>query len=400
VYTPRGFGSSELGDIDMIEHRGRLHVLHLVLPNHDRVAHIVSDDGLHWTALPDALRTGDPGEFDDDMIWTMGVVRFGGAFHMLYTGLCTAESGAVQRIGHAVSDDLVTWHKRGLVLEAAAPFERGSWRDPKPIAVGDEVLVPICARIDEGPSRWRGCVALASTRDFETFTVEPLFRGAHAYEVECPQLYPLHDRWVLLGSLQEDRSVRCWVGESPRGPFTTPPCNRLLPAGHYAAKLFRWRDQDWALGWYDRPRVLPSPLPLRGLTLADEGTGSLPWTDEVRSRHGAATVPGPEHAADFRIAGTLHVDATRVALGFGDHWRVELDPGDRRIRLKGVDGRVDERVVQDAPMDRFPERISVRVRDGEVTVALDGTVALFAVIDAGAGRLSLLVDSGTARISC
>jgi hypothetical protein len=111
-------------------------------------------------------------------------------------------------------------------------------------------------------------------------------------------------------------------------------------------------------------------------------------------------VPGPEHAADFRIAGTLHVDATRVALGFGDHWRVELDPGDRRIRLKGVDGRVDERVVQDAPMDRFPERISVRVRDGEVTVALDGTVALFAVIDAGAGRLSLLVDSGTARISC
>ena len=72
MYTPRGQGLSELGDIEVVVgDDGRLHLFHLTLPNHDVVQHAVSDDGLHWEPLPNALHTGDPGDPDDDQIWTM-----------------------------------------------------------------------------------------------------------------------------------------------------------------------------------------------------------------------------------------------------------------------------------------------------------------------------------------
>ncbi|MBA3414102.1 MAG: hypothetical protein H0U10_02615, partial [Chloroflexia bacterium] len=46
MYAPRGFGLSELGDIDVVATGDALHLFHLTLPNHDVVQHAVSDDGL------------------------------------------------------------------------------------------------------------------------------------------------------------------------------------------------------------------------------------------------------------------------------------------------------------------------------------------------------------------
>jgi len=111
MYIPPGFWNNELGDIDVIVHDDVFHMFHLCIPSHDRVAHLTSSDGLNWAEAGTAITTGDPGEFDDDQIWTMGVCEFNGRFLMLYTGLCRKEQGKVQRVGLAVSDDLHTWTK-------------------------------------------------------------------------------------------------------------------------------------------------------------------------------------------------------------------------------------------------------------------------------------------------
>src|SRR5687768_9795361 len=88
----------------VVEHDGRLHLFHLTPPNHHQVGHLVSSEGLHWDPLPPAIRTGDPGEFDVDQIWTMGVRRLGSTWFMLYTAL--PEDGLRQVTGLAASKDL------------------------------------------------------------------------------------------------------------------------------------------------------------------------------------------------------------------------------------------------------------------------------------------------------
>src|SRR5437879_5889955 len=105
-YSP-GYSPSEIGDIDVLVHQDRIHLFHLSLPSHDIVGHLVSDDGLTWEPLPNAITTGDPGAFDDDQIWTMGTFALNGRFFMLYTGMSKADGGCVQRTGLATSEDLI-----------------------------------------------------------------------------------------------------------------------------------------------------------------------------------------------------------------------------------------------------------------------------------------------------
>src|ERR1700761_6905642 len=68
------------------------------------IGHAVSTDLEHWRVLPDALRPGQPGDWDDIATWTGSVIEHDGRWHMLYTGISSAENGLVQRVGLATSD--------------------------------------------------------------------------------------------------------------------------------------------------------------------------------------------------------------------------------------------------------------------------------------------------------
>ena len=50
MYAGFGFGAFEIGDVDVVFHEGKFHLFHLVLPNHDYIAHAVSTDGLTLAA--------------------------------------------------------------------------------------------------------------------------------------------------------------------------------------------------------------------------------------------------------------------------------------------------------------------------------------------------------------
>src|SRR5689334_7110729 len=138
----KGWSTTEIGDMSAISHDGRLHLFHLCLPSHDIIAHKVSDDGMTWETLPNALHVGDPGSFDDDQLWTMHVFPWKGRFYMLYTAMSTAseEIGLLQRTGLATSDDLITWEKvahNPVATPHAQWYEadtqdsgRADWRDP------------------------------------------------------------------------------------------------------------------------------------------------------------------------------------------------------------------------------------------------------------------------------
>ena len=49
MYSGAGFSDWEIGDIDVfIDESGKHHLFHLIIPNHDYIAHAISDDGISW----------------------------------------------------------------------------------------------------------------------------------------------------------------------------------------------------------------------------------------------------------------------------------------------------------------------------------------------------------------
>jgi len=262
VYPVGGFHPSEIGDVDVVEADGRFHLFHLVIPNHDLIAHAVSDDGLHWRRERNALFVGDPGAFDDDMLWTMHVSpERDGGWRMLYTGLSRTDHGRVQRIGLARSPDLVDWtkvHGDGFPLALdhpgyeCGPEPRGwtSFRDPFFVdtEAGAEILA--AARVSHGPPLRRGCVArLAWDGAGPPRPRVPLHHPNRYDDVEVPALFQQDGVWWLIGSIREDRKVHVWRADAPDGPFTALADNVLLPQGNYAARPSRRRPDGTRLLW-------------------------------------------------------------------------------------------------------------------------------------------------------
>jgi len=400
VYAPPAGIGPELGDVEVFPAGDQIHLFHLTLPNHDVVQHVVSDDGLAWKALPAAIRTSDPGEGpDDDMIYTMSVTERDGTYYMVYTALGRAEAGRIQRIAVATSPDLVRWtkHPGNPVAEAdprwyeAEPPAGGrvSWRDPKPIRVGDTYYAVVCGREKDGPFLRRGCAALMASDDLLTWEVRPpLFAPRHYWDLECPQVFTVDGHYYLTAALMEDRSQRYWQAPAFEGPYTVPADGGLLaPMGHYAGRVCRWRDLDLFYCWhrpilmqgqfaeYDWPawgtrintygKIVPPPLVLRRRPDGSLGRSSFPGWEayraapptaptlaraslfrgrpvsgwEITPSEGADMAATADVLGDFLLEGELTLDAPAGGLGLrldeqGGGYMIELAPGHEEVTLQ------------------------------------------------------------------
>jgi hypothetical protein len=87
--------------------------------------HAISTDFYHWTQLPVAFAV-DLGEWDNVHIWAPSVFEHDGLWWMFYTGVTSwpGEYAGTQRIGVAVSSDLVTWNR---YAEPVFDASRTSW---------------------------------------------------------------------------------------------------------------------------------------------------------------------------------------------------------------------------------------------------------------------------------
>jgi len=171
--------------------------------------------------LPDALRPGPPGAWDDLATWTGSVIEHDGRWYMLYTGISRADDGLIQRIGLAVSEDLVTWHKHPAnpVLEAdgrwyelldLTRWRDQSWRDPWLYhSPGDGAFhALITARAPTGAADGRGVVGHARSTDLMRWHVLPPVTAPGEFaQVEVPQLVQIDGhRNILFSAHAEDHS--------------------------------------------------------------------------------------------------------------------------------------------------------------------------------------------------
>ncbi len=287
-----------IGDVDVLFHDGLYHLFHLVLPNHDFIAHAVSTDALNWRRVNNALFIGDPGSWDDLMLWTMHVSpdpHQPGRWRMFYTGLSRRDQGKFQRLGMAVSNDLFHWRKtavhwedhrgpndpvrvkqallqsRAVIADCRhAPFDESScfplepdpvhyeatlkegrhwvsFRDPFFYHDGTDGWLMAAGRVNTGPIVRRGCVALMKEAEPNHFIGQPALHHPRLYDdVEVPNLVLVDDDHYLIGSIREDAKIRYWHSNKIDGPWQSYHDNVLLPQGNYAGRVCR-DERGWLL---------------------------------------------------------------------------------------------------------------------------------------------------------
>ena len=149
------------------------------------IGHAVSKDLVRWEVLPDALSPSESPAFDSWTTWTGSVVRGDdGKWWMYYTGTSREDEGLVQRIGAAVSDDLMSWTKLGpTALVSADPrvyevladqsWDSEAWRDPWVFKMQNDSRwhMLVTARSRSGMPSERGVMGHAVSTDMKSWKV-------------------------------------------------------------------------------------------------------------------------------------------------------------------------------------------------------------------------------------
>lgn len=243
------------------------------------IGHAVSQDLQRWEILPDALRPTPAGKgaFDDYTTWTGSVIRHAGLWYLFYTGGTRAEEGLIQRIGLATSQDLVHWKKHEdnpLIVADPRWYEilnrelwhDQAWRDPYVVrhpATGDFHAF-ITARANEGPSKERGVIGHARSRDLIHWEVlPPVTKPGDFGHMEVPQWVAVGGRYYLLfcapiwvqSLARREHSLfpplhgtHYLISEEPLGPFHYRTDEFLVGdeiGSLYAGKLVRGPEGAW-----------------------------------------------------------------------------------------------------------------------------------------------------------
>jgi beta-fructofuranosidase len=196
------------------------------------VGHAVSQDLTHWTILPDALHPGPTGSWDDKSTWTGSIIHHAGQWYMLYTGASSHEKGLVQRIGLAVSEDLIHWEKHfaNPLLEAdprwyetldLTKWHDQAWRDPWVFyyQADSHYHAFITARVNYGQDDERGVIGHARSKDLIDWEVLPPVSDPGEFgHLEVPQLLAGNGRYYLLFSCPLEYQSKKWKKQRETNP--------------------------------------------------------------------------------------------------------------------------------------------------------------------------------------
>lgn len=174
------------------------------------IGHAASQSGGDWTLLPDAPVASDSGAWDDLATWTGSVVRGpDGMWNMFYTGVSRAKNGPKQRIGRAVSTDLITWKRDDSVVLEADPrwyevpgedtWPNEAWRDPYVFRHEGAWHMLVTARSNGGDPGGRAVIGHAASPDLCSWKVAPpLTKPLGFGEMEVAQSHTIGGRHLLV----------------------------------------------------------------------------------------------------------------------------------------------------------------------------------------------------------
>lgn len=218
-------------------------------------AYLRSDDLVTWEVMPDAFGPGAHGNCDGDGIWTGSLIEHDGVFHFFYTGY-NRQSASPQTICKATSTDLINWSKTAanpLITPDDRWYETVDWRDPYVYCDQEtgRFGMLISARLKSGPQFRRGCIAVATSDDLESWEVgPPLASSRLTHCPECPEIFKLGDWWYLVESRYSERMQTVYrVAPSPDGPWESRKLDSLDGRRFYAAKSTSDENRRISFAW-------------------------------------------------------------------------------------------------------------------------------------------------------
>ena len=163
--------------------------------------HAVSEDLVHWEYLPLALAPSE--SYDDHMrggCFSGSAIEHDGKLFLMYTGTKNDGNGFEQSQCIAYSEDGIHFEKYegNPVITAPPNVPKDFFRDPK-VWKHDEKYYMICgARKNDFAQALLYCSKDMLHWEFVNVLAES--RGEWGYMWECPDIYPLGDKYVLMFS--------------------------------------------------------------------------------------------------------------------------------------------------------------------------------------------------------
>ena len=336
--------------------------------------HATSDDLLHWTRGPVALAPGD----GDDGCWSGSIVASPAT--LFYT---TVDSSDVQigrvRVARPSGEEWTSWAKGEVVAALPQGIDAIAYRDPFVFRDGDRWRMLMGAGLRDGTAmalvygaddlrHWTYDGELVSRHTTEK---EPLWMGS---VWECPQLFPLGNKWVLTVSVWEPfvpHYEAYAIGSYRDGRFVAEHWARLTYGpSYYAGSTFTDADGRRGLIYW-----------LRGIDDQDHGWASATSVPHLLSLSCETVVAEPHpNLVTLRSPGTVvKPDVAPVELSpFADvEWLLDSATATAGLALTDAEGsivldlRIGDGALRAATRD---DSWSMPVRGDEVRLVLDGPV--------------------------
>lgn len=260
LYTPPA-PNLRLWDTWLFRQGDVFHLFYLQRESHEigcsAIGHAITEDWLRWETLPPVLVQGTGDAWDAGPLMTGMTLAHAGRYYTFYGAMVDQ----VQRIGVAVSDDLLTWEKVGNtpVLEAqgrwyetepqqALNYET-AWRDPYVFYHAPEACYYafICARVVDGGDTGGGCIAVARSENLIDWTLlPPAYVSDSMTCLEVPEYFQLNDRHYLTFTTSYHFGTPYPVADAHQSTGTFYVVSDTMLEGYHAS---------------DAPRALNASLP-------------------------------------------------------------------------------------------------------------------------------------------
>ncbi len=218
--------------------------------------HVASVDLVNWARRPIALAPSVEEDRDGAFSGSAVVTDSGETLRIYYTGHrwrngVGEEEGSLQVQMVATSDDGISFRDKKLLIDS--PEGLLHFRDPKVWKMDDTWYMVFGASSLEN----RGQVWLYTSSDMENWTFDRILfedPDPNVFMLECPDLFPLGDKWVLQYGPMGTRPS----GYGSRNVYGTGYVVGKWEPGEDFVQLTDYKMSDWGHNYY-APQTLETP---------------------------------------------------------------------------------------------------------------------------------------------